>query len=229
MKTDKIIQIAIVAGGGYLLYTYLKQSGLWDQWFGAHAAALPAAGTPATTGTPQVVENGRGDIPAPPTATPPPPTFTTNIDVGGLVVAPDISHSLTGWVNKITGNPNGAQSIERIRLSVIVPDGRIFDQFGTDITAQLQAAGVNVQALRTAFYNAPRGTVPTVDPGYATTYPDLMTPAAGVSGLGAVIPVPNAGPITAPIAPPSMSFGNSKWGGGGYSAGFRGRGNRGVQ
>lgn len=52
MRKEDLMKYAIIAGGAYLLYVYLKNSGLWDQWFGvAHPAVAPtgATTTPAVT------------------------------------------------------------------------------------------------------------------------------------------------------------------------------------
>jgi hypothetical protein len=38
MKTGDLVKYALLLGGGYMLYNYLVQSGMWAQWFG------PAAG-----------------------------------------------------------------------------------------------------------------------------------------------------------------------------------------
>ncbi len=48
MKKEDLIKYALIAGGAYLAYMYLKNSGLWDQWFGVAPAVAPqpAAGTP---------------------------------------------------------------------------------------------------------------------------------------------------------------------------------------
>src|SRR5437899_3337514 len=46
MRKEDLMKYAIIAGGAYLLYVYLKNSGLWDQWFGtAHPAPLPTGTT----------------------------------------------------------------------------------------------------------------------------------------------------------------------------------------
>lgn len=46
MKQKDIIIVAAVVAGGYLLYTYLKDSGQWDQWFGSGIQPQPQPGQP---------------------------------------------------------------------------------------------------------------------------------------------------------------------------------------
>lgn len=41
MKQKDIIMLAAVAAGGYLLYSWAKSSGYWDQWFGGVSPQIP--------------------------------------------------------------------------------------------------------------------------------------------------------------------------------------------
>lgn len=53
MKQKDIIVMLAIGAGGYLLYSYLKSSGLWDQWFSGVSQPQPApAPQPQPTGPP---------------------------------------------------------------------------------------------------------------------------------------------------------------------------------
>jgi hypothetical protein len=126
------------------------------------------------------------------------------LDTSGLVVVPDINDSLTGVV-QINGVPT--------KLSIITASGQIYDGTGTEVTSALQAEGIDVVALRTAFQNAappnpnlppaPHPGLPCVQPNFFNpvgvcvsgntqdgTYGQPVPGAAprGVSGLGRVTP-----------------------------------------
>ena len=132
-----LIKYFLLGLGIYLVYKYVEDHGGIEALLGMGTAAAPP---PATTQPP---------------ATTPPPIPTTQpintiqpvavLDMTGLVVVPDVNDSFTGTV-KINGVPT--------RLSIITADGRIFNSAGQEVTGNLQAQGVDVAALRSAFANA---------------------------------------------------------------------------
>lgn len=86
MAAGNIIKIGLIAGGAYLGYNYLVQSGMWAQWFGGGVSPQPAPGgsggaipfapiqnttTPAstTTGPPAPVGTAPAPVPLPVTPT----------------------------------------------------------------------------------------------------------------------------------------------------------------
>ena len=178
MNQKDLIKWGLLALGAYLIYRYIEEQGGISNLFGATtgtgtkcgtgfvlnaagqciaASTSTGTGSGAGTGTGTGAGAGSGSGSGSgggttTTATPP------VLDMTGLTVVPDINNSLTGSV-KINGVPT--------RLSIITDSGAIYDSTGTEVTAALQAQGIDIVALRTAFANA--------------------APAPGVSGLGAAI------------------------------------------
>jgi len=141
MNQKDLIKYGLLALGAYLIYRYIQDHGGIEGLFGPTSSPVPGIVPPATTGTPGTP----AVYPTGPRVESPswrPPV----LDMAGLVVTPDENKSLSGTV-KINGVP--------VRLSIITADGRIFDATGQEVTASVQASGVDIVALRTAFANAP--------------------------------------------------------------------------
>lgn len=138
MNQKDLIKYGLLALGAYLVWKYLQDHGGIDGLFGT---AVPHPSTGTTTGT------MTGATPPAVTGTVPPgqTIAPTVLDMTGLVVVPDINDALSGTV-RINGVPT--------RLSIITGDGRIFNTSGQEVTAPLQAQGVDIIALRSAFANA---------------------------------------------------------------------------
>jgi hypothetical protein len=153
-----LIKYGLIALGAYLIYQYIQKNGGISGLFGTTAAAGTVPIVPgATTGVPSLT-NILPNAPATPTQPAAQvPAQVPILDMTGLVVAPDINDSLTGTV-KLNGIPT--------RLSIITASGQVYDSMGQEVTAVLQAQGVNIVALRTAFANAG---------------------GVGISGLGAML------------------------------------------
>lgn len=62
MDSSKLIKFALIGGGAYFAYSYLKSSGLWDQWFGPLLGTSVATSVPVPTPAPAQI------IPALPTS-----------------------------------------------------------------------------------------------------------------------------------------------------------------
>lgn len=222
MKSDGIIKIVVIGGVAYVAYMYLQKSGLWAQWFGgATAAGLPAGSgaipqMPAPGQPIQDLPTGyQQQLPAGTVAQTPlgvPVSVQPQPATGGGTPAMSLQDQLQTLGNGYMQD-NGLSGLnwdqwsyyyQYVTGKTITPE-----QFG----AILQAAGASHDQVFAS----------------AGTFLNSLN-AAGLSGIGAIVPVPNSGPATAPVAPPiSMNFNASRFGGRvGFSAG-RGIRNRGVQ
>ncbi len=150
MNQKDLIKYGLLALGAYLVWKYIEDHG-------GLSAVLGTVTAPPTQ--PVVTPPGHTDTIQPTTK---PPTLQPPVlDMAGLTVEPDINDSLSGTV-KINGVP--------IRLSIITGDGRIFDSSGAEVTASLEASGVDVVALRTAFANAGAGMSGFVSSGWSPSW-----------------------------------------------------------
>lgn len=132
MNQKDLIKYALIALGAYLVYKYVEENG------GFAAVIGQVTGTPA---------------PAPAVTATQTPAATTStsaptLDVTGVTVVKDINNSLKGTV-KINGAP--------MSLAIIQTDGRIFNDQGQEVTNDLAAEGVDLNALRAAFTQAGQG------------------------------------------------------------------------
>lgn len=201
-----IIKIVIIGGVAYIAYLYLQQSGMWAQWFGP--AALPAG-----TGANAAIPPAGSSIPVAPQGS------TLAVNPLGVPIQPNAAPTMTlADAMQILGNgymqDNGLPGLSWDQWSYYYQQVTGKTIAGSQFDAMLAAAGVTrdqQNASAQVFLNA--------------------LSSSGLSGMGAIIPVPNNGPALAPVGAPSMSFGGSRFSGrasGGFSAGMRGR-NRGVQ
>lgn len=55
MDSSKLIKFALIGGGAYIAYTYLKSAGLWDQWFGSLLGTSAVALAPAPAPVPKQI------------------------------------------------------------------------------------------------------------------------------------------------------------------------------
>ncbi len=140
MNQKDLIKYGLLALGAYLVWKYIEDHGGISAVLGTSTGATP--GTQPVAGSllpyPVSTQPSHTDT-IQPTNTPPKPPA---LDTTGLVLTPDINGSFTGTV-KINGVPT--------QLSVIAADGRVFDTSGAEVTSSLQAAGVDLSALRAAF------------------------------------------------------------------------------
>lgn len=144
MNQKDLIKWGLVVVGAYLVWKYIEDHGGLAAMMGTALPAPPVgagAGSnlPATATTPATTVTQ---------STPPAAPAPATLDMTGLTVVPDINGSFTGTV-KINGVPT--------TLSIITADGRIFNTSGQEVTSTLQASGIDVAALRTAFQNAGAG------------------------------------------------------------------------
>ncbi len=199
MKTGDLIKFALLGVGGYMLYNYLVQSGMWAQWFGG-AAGMPAGagnlgaslppGTILPAGTNQPAGGNTGQV-----------SVLLHDNNGSSIFKAGDQFTLT-----ITGPPNAPVMITAAQNGVPVGGG-VSTQLGTtDANGRFVLVGNWVAA------NA--GTWSEIITVGGAPAPPLNF-SVGLSGVGAIVPVPNYGAVRAPVAQPaSMSFGNRGWGGG---------------
>lgn len=192
--TGSIIKLAILAAVAYFGYEYLVRSGLWAQWFGG--ATLPASG--GTTALPPVGTTLQ--LPAPPQA----PAISA-------AVQSQLQTSANGY---LAANPGKQMTTDlwlyyyQILVHGANPNNlATFPITGAQAATVFNALGIN--------YNDPTQRVTPV------TLPQFIAAMshAGVSGLSAIIPVPNNGPISAPLPTQSFGAGYGGYGRGGYTKG----------
>ena len=129
MNQKDAIKWGLILLGAYLVYKYVEQNG------GFAAVLGQVTGTPApapVTGQTQTSSTAATPI----------------LDTTGLTVVKDINNSLKGTV-KIKGVP--------ISLAIIQPNGGAYNDQGQEVTNDLIAEGVDINALRAAFTQAGQG------------------------------------------------------------------------
>ncbi len=235
---NQLITLLIVGGVGYVAYQYLVSSGMWAQWFGgsAGASALPTyqqivagvqagqmvgAGTDAAgnsivhniaSGAYYAVNpssgavsaaNGPGQLAvgAPTTvvtqpASTPPAQTTVGLPAGSSQLAAQLQ---AAGIQFMQGS--GAQGLNIDQWMFYYQQIKGITLNGTQAASLIQAAGLS---------DATRGTVIPLS--------TFMNALGGV-GLSGIVPVPNQGPIRAPI-PTTQSF---RGGYGGYGNSGRGK------
>jgi len=122
---NKILGLAVIGGGVYFLGDILG-------WWGSSAAASTTAtsGAPPTTGSTNVPVNAANPPNVPVTA--PPATWSL-----ASPVSADINNAF-----KADFLINGTK-----RNLDVLPDGRVFDNSGTDVTASITALGIDTSAM----------------------------------------------------------------------------------
>jgi hypothetical protein len=207
VKSGDLFKLALFAGGGYLLYQYLQSSGLWAQWFGGtgllgagNAGALLPAGTVLPSGTSQPAGGNTGQV-----------SILLHDNNGSSIFKAGDQFTLT-----VTGPPNSPVLINAVQNGQQLPGPTTLGS--TDASGRFVLTGNWIAA------NVGNWSESITVGGHPA--PPLNF-NIGFSGVGAIVPVPNNGPVVAPVAPPSMSFGNNAWGGSGR--GQRGKINRWVQ
>jgi hypothetical protein len=211
MKSGDLFKFALLAGGAYLLYEYLQSSGLWAQWFGGsggllgagNAGAMLPAGTILPSGTGQPAGGNTGTV-----------SILLHDNNGSSIFKAGDQFTLT-----VTGPPNAPVLINAIQNGQQLPGPT---QLGsTDATGRFVLTGNWIAANVGAWSE-------NITVGGHPAPPLNFNILAGLAGVGAIVPVPNNGPVVAPVTPvPSMSFGNNAWGGSGRWQ--RGKINRWVQ
>lgn len=218
MDKNKIITIAVIAGGGYLLYWYLTSYGpkgavtgagqsYWDQWFSG--AAAPAQSNTAT------VLPAAGTITAPVNTTPATSTAAnpaTQTDPANIVAqAAPMRDSLLAYVNSDMGTTGSGTQLNYDQWSYYIQR-----MTGKTITPQLFGAILG---------NSDRSTTITVDQFLAALATALSSNPSGMgdivpspirmsSGLGNILPtasIENAVPINMTGRRPAVKR-SSPWG-----------------
>lgn len=212
MKSGDLLKLAIVGVGGYLLYNYLVQSGMWAQWFGGAGGMLPAGGgvNPGTTtipGSTFIPSSGQ----ALPAAQPRMNVTTSSGNPAAMKVGDSYTVSITG------AQPNARVMVTATQGATTIQDAT--GQAFTDANGNFSISGVAENAHLGAWSEVWRVGNVVIGNWNFTISP------SGVSGVGAIIPVPNNGPIRAEI--PGMSFNNSGFKGGGYGSSYPSRGKQG--
>lgn len=214
MKSGDLFKFALLAGGAYLLYEYLQSSGLWAQWFGGaggggslfgNAGALLPAGTVLPSGTSQPAGGNTGTV-----------SVLLHDNSGSSIFKAGDQFTLT-----VTGPPNSPVLINAIQNGQQLPGPTNLGS--TDASGRFVLTG-NWIAANVGNWSE------SITVGGHPAPPLNFNILAGLAGVGAIVPVPNNGPVVAPVAgaaPPSMTFGNNAWGGSGR--GQRGKINRWVQ
>lgn len=209
MKPGDLLKILIVGAGGYLLYNYLVSSGMWAQWFGGASGATGLVGSGAAAAQlPAGATSQMGILPA--TGTTARMTVTTPSGNPAQLAA-NQPYSVT-----ITGAPPNA----RVNVTAVQSTGQVFQNaIGnamTDANGNYTLNAVSDPAhTGTWFEQWVVGNTP------IAMWNFVLSPAAGVAGVGAIVRVPNNGPITSPLPtrPAMPSFG-----GGGYGNAYGGKG-----
>jgi hypothetical protein len=210
MKTDKIVTMLIVAGGGYALYWYLSNYGpngpiataggvsYWTTWFGAAAAPVTTQQTQSTPVTGPVntistvpIQTQATSTQTQPTQTQtvpvqtqstPAPTPSTSVNIpANLTVTPDINNSITGQI--IVNGASKQITIIPTQLGATTGNaGLIWDSNGQDITSQFTANQQQVltQAYQAALVNYNIGPLSAI-PGL--NLQPVSVPSGAVSGL----------------------------------------------
>jgi hypothetical protein len=212
MKTGDLIKFALLGAGGYMLYQYLVSSGMWAQWFGGTALAAGAAPTPILpvgtmlpAGTSQPAGGNTGQV----------QVLLHDNSGSSIFKAGDT------WNLSIIGPPNAPVTIVAAQNGTPVGGGVVTQLGMTDASGRFSLNGSWSAANAGAWSEQIMvGGVPAAPLNFSV----------GLSGVGDIVPVPNYGPVVAPVAPApaSMSFGNRGFSGG-YSAGQRGKVNRYIQ
>ena len=205
MKSGDLMKLVIVGVGGYLLYNYLVQSGLWAQWFGG-ALATSGGSIPTSSGT----GIPPGQLPSStqlPATRPQMSVTTSSGNPSSMKVGDSYTVRITGaapnahvYVNA-TSNGNTLQD-------VLGPNAN------TDAAGNYSISGV-AEAAHTGSWSE------TWMVGNMNLGTWNFTISSGVAGVADIVRVPNNGPINAPLpATPGLSFNSSAFKGGGYGSGY---------
>lgn len=242
--SGEIITLLIVAGGAYLAYNYLVSSGMWGQWFGGGAASangLPTTSTIAaglnsgafvgagsdaagnvivhqvSTGAYYAVNPTSGAVSAAsgpgttsqPTTTTVPTTVPVSTTPPPTTVTSTIQNQLQSMGNQFMTNTGaaGLNVDQWLYYYQIITRGANPNNLASFTITPQQGEAV---ILALGLTDATRGTIVSMS--------QFLTAmgSAGVSGLGGIVSVPNAGPIASPL--PTQSFNR---GFGGYKNGVK--------
>jgi hypothetical protein len=214
--SGSIIKLAIMAAIAYFGYEYLVRSGLWAQWFGGAAQPQPQP----TAGGIQTMPGynpAQAALPAPIQPSPSPIQLSQPpASAISAAVQAQLQASANQYLANMqaAGTPKSGLDVDNwlYYYQVLVHGANpnnlsTFPITGAQAATVFNALGIN--------YNDPTARVtPVTLPQFAAAMS-----RAGVSGVGAIIPVPNNGPISAPLPTQSFGAGYGGYGNGGYRKG----------